>query len=180
MTHTKLDQGLKVTIVALLLVLAGVIVYSMQEHIVGVGDTAPNFTVRADNGVQISPKNFGGRVLILNFWATWCPPCVEEIPSLNELQKQMAGSGVVILGVSVDHNEKLYQNMLKKFQIAFPTVRDPDENYSYLYGTFKVPETYIIDHNAKVVRKYIGLPDVDGVPKPWTDPQIVGYLKSLL
>lgn len=179
MTHTKLDQWLKVAIAALLLVLAGVIVYSMREHIVEAGDRAPNFTVRADNGMQISPKNFGGRVLILNFWATWCPPCVEEIPSLNELQKQMAGSGVVILGVSVDHNEKLYQNMLRKFQIAFPTVRDPDENYSYLYGTYKVPETYIIDRNGKVVRKYIGLPDVDGVPKPWTDPQIVGYLKSL-
>ncbi|HEV2687064.1 MAG TPA: TlpA disulfide reductase family protein [Bryobacteraceae bacterium] len=180
MTHNKLDQGLKFAIAGLLGVLAWVIVYSMQEHIVGVGDTAPNFTVRADNGMQISRKNFGGKVLVLNFWATWCPPCVQEIPSLNEFQKMMAGSGVVVLGVSVDHNEKLYQNMLKKFDVTFPTMRDPDEKYSYLYGTYKVPETYIIDRNGKVVHKYIGLPDVDGVPRPWTDPQIVNYVKSLL
>jgi cytochrome c biogenesis protein CcmG, thiol:disulfide interchange protein DsbE len=180
MTHTKLDQGLKVAIGCLMVLLAGVIVYSMQEHIVGVGDTAPNFSVKADNGAQISPKSFGGRVLVLNFWATWCPPCIQEIPSLNELQKLMGPSGVVVLGVSVDRKENLYQNMVQKFGITFPTVRDPDEKYSYMYGTYKVPETYIIDHTGKVVRKYIGLPDVDGQPKPWTDPAIVGYLKSLL
>lgn len=180
MTNTKLDQGLKFAIAGLLGVLGWVVVNSMREHIVQAGDTAPNFTVKADNGQQFSPKNFGGKVLVLNFWATWCPPCVQEMPSLNEFQKMMASQGVVVLGVSVDHNDQLYRNMLKKFEVAFPTVRDPDENYSYLYGTYKVPESYIIDRTGKVAIKFVGLPEIDGASVPWTDPRIIAKVKSLL
>ena len=180
MTHTKLDQGLKAAIVVLLAALGYVIVNSMKEHIVETGDTAPNFTVQADNGRQISPKDFGGKVLVLNFWATWCPPCVQETPSLNEFQKLMASQGVVVLGISVDHREDLYRAFLKKFDVQYPTMRDPEEKYSYLYGTYKVPESYIIDRNGKVVKKFIGLPEVNGESRPWTDPEIVNFVKSLL
>lgn len=180
MTHGKLDQTLKAAIGLLLVALAGVIVYTMQDHIVGVGDRAPNFSIVTDSGMQISPRNFGGKVLVLNFWATWCPPCVQEMPSLNEFSKMMASSGVVVLGISVDRNEKLYQNMLKKFQVAFQTARDPEENINTMYGTYKFPESYIISRDGKVVHKFIGLPEQDGVSKRWTDPDIVNYVKSLL
>ena len=180
MTQNKVDLGLKVAIVVLLAALGWVIANSMQEHIVTAGDTAPNFTIHTDNGQVISTKNFGGKVLVLNFWASWCPPCVQEMPSLNELQKMFAGQGVVVVGVSVDRNPQLYQNMVKRFQVSFPTMRDPDENLSYMFGTYKVPETYIIDRNGKVVQKIIGLPEKDGAVKPWTDPEIVSYVRSLL
>src|SRR5690349_4430930 len=180
MTQAKLDQALKAAIGILLGALVFVIVYTMQDHIVGVGDRAPNFTIATDSGMQISPRNFGGKVLVLNFWATWCPPCVQEMPSLNEFSKMMAGSGVVVLGVSVDRNEKLYQNMLKRFQVTFQTARDPGENINAMYGTYKFPESYIINRDGKVVQKFIGLPEQDGVAKRWTDPDIVNYVKSLL
>jgi cytochrome c biogenesis protein CcmG, thiol:disulfide interchange protein DsbE len=180
MTQSKIDLYIKVVIGALLALLAWLIVDTMQEHIVVAGDTAPNFKLTADNGRQFTPRDFGGKVLVLNFWASWCPPCVQEIPSLNEFQKMFAADGVVVLGVSVDHNEKNYRTMVKNFKIVFPTVRDPEENVSYKYGTYKVPESYIIDRNGKVVRKFIGLPEQDGVAKLWTAPEIVGLVKSLL
>ncbi len=180
MTHSKVDLAIKGTIGALLVALGFVVVWSMQEHIVGPGDTAPNFTITTSAGDRMTPRSFGGKVLVLNFWATWCAPCVEEAPSLNEFAKTFKDSGVVVLGVSVDRNEQLYRNFVKRFDVSYPTARDPEENLSYRYGTYKIPESYIIDRNGKVVRKYAGLPERDGQAISWMDPELVGFVKSLL
>ena len=180
MTHSKVDQAIKIVIGALTAALAFVIVYTMQDHIVQEGDRAPNFTIATDSGKRISPRDFGGKVLVVNFWATWCAPCVEEAPSLSEFQKELANSGVVVLGVSVDRRADLYENFIKHFQLSFQTARDPEENISALYGTSRFPESYIIDRNGKVVRKYSGLPERNGQAIPWTDPELMAYVKSLL
>ena len=111
-------------------------------------------------------------MLVLNFWATWCAPCVEEEPSLSEFQKRLAGSGVVVVGVSVDKNPGLYSQFLKRFSPAFQTARDPDETISNSYGTFKFPETYVIDRNGKVVQKVIGA-------RNWMDPDNLASFQSL-
>jgi cytochrome c biogenesis protein CcmG/thiol:disulfide interchange protein DsbE len=180
MAHSKVDQVLKVAVGALLVALGFVIVYTIREHITEAGDKAPMFSVTTDRGAKITPADFGGKVLVLNFWASWCQPCVQEEPSLNQFQKMLANSGVVVLGISVDHNEKRYQDFLQRFQPVFQTARDPEESINTRYGTYKIPESYIIDRNGKVVRKFIGLPDRDGQFIPWTDPELVGYVKSLL
>ena len=180
MTHSKVDLAIKGIIAALLVTLGFVVVWSMQEHIVGVGDTAPNFTITTSAGDQVTPRNFGGKVLVLNFWASWCAPCVEEAPSLNEFAKTFKNAGVVVLGVSVDRNEQAYLNFVKRFDVSYPTARDPQENLSYRYGTYKIPESYIIDRNGKVVRKYAGLPERDGQAISWMDPELVNFVKSLL
>src|SRR3984957_18815486 len=124
MTHSKVDLAIKGTIGALLVALGLVVTWSMQEHIVGVGDEAPNFTVTTSAGDQVTPRNFGGKVLVLNFWASWCAPCVEEAPSLNEFAATFKNSGVVVLGVSVDRKEEAFQNFVKRFGVAFPIARD--------------------------------------------------------
>ena len=180
MKQNKIDLAIKAATGVLLVALAFVIVYSVQDHVVGVGDSAPEFRVKTENGAVVTPTNFGGKVLILNFWASWCAPCVQEIPSLNQIQKMFASQGLVVLGVNVDSKEELYRKMLQRFQVIFQTVRDPQENINYQYGTYKVPESYIIDRNGKVLQKYAGLPDVNGEWKVWTDPQIVSYVRSLL
>ena len=180
MKQNRIDLAIKAATGVLLVALAFVIVYSVQDHVVGVGDSAPGFRVKTENGAVMTPTNFGGKVLILNFWASWCAPCVQEIPSLNQIQKMFASQGLVVLGVNVDSKEDLYRNMLRRFQVTFQTVRDPQENINYRYGTYKVPESYIIDRNGKVLQKYAGLPDVNGEWKVWTDPQIVSYVRSLL
>jgi cytochrome c biogenesis protein CcmG, thiol:disulfide interchange protein DsbE len=180
MTHSKVDLAIKGTIAALLAALGWVVVWSMQEHIVEVGDTAPNFSITTSAGDQVTPRSFGGKVLVLNYWASWCAPCVEEAPSLNEFAKTLKASGVVVLGVSVDRNEQSYLNFVKHFDVSYPTARDPQENLSYRYGTYKIPESYIIDRNGKVVRKYAGLPERNGQAISWMDPELVGFVKSLL
>lgn len=171
---------MKIAIGALLAALAFVIVYTMKPHITQVGDKAPAFSVTTDRGAVLSPQNFGGKVLVLNFWASWCAPCVEEEPSLNEFQKMLASSGVVVLGVSIDRNPDQYQKFIKRFDVAFQTARDPEEDINYRYGTFQFPESYIINRDGKVVRKFAGLPERDGQVIPWTDPELVGFVKSLL
>jgi peroxiredoxin len=180
MAHSKADLIIKGSIGALLVALGFVVVWSMQEHIVGEGDMAPNFTITTSAGDQVTPRNFGGKVLVLNFWASWCAPCVEEAPSLNEFAQTLKNSGVVVLGVSVDRNQQFYQNFVKRFGVSYPTARDPGQNLSYRYGTYKIPESYIIDRNGKVVRKYAGLPERDGQAISWMDPELVGFVKSLL
>ena len=72
----------------------------------------------------------------MNFWATWCPPCVEELPSLNEFQRRMAASGVVVLGVSVDKNEQAYKKFLARSKVVFQTARDP-EAFARSLGAFQ-------------------------------------------
>jgi peroxiredoxin len=169
----KLERVLQILIGALLIALIVVVSGTMRERIVVAGDSAPDFKITADNGRQISRTNFGGKVLVLNFWATWCPPCIEEIPSLDAMQKQLANSGVVVLAVSVDKNEKAYKDFLSRAGVTFTTSRDPEANVSAEYGTFKYPETYVIDRNGKVVQKIIG-------PTDWTDAKMVSYIRSLL
>lgn len=172
MNSTRVDTAIKAAIAGLFCVLGWIIFTSTKDTVIDVGDTAPAFAVTTDRGLKITPANFGGRVLVLNFWGTWCAPCVEEIPSLDQFAQANANSGVVVLGISVDRNEKLYNNFLKRFQVSFQTARDPDAKISGEYGTFKYPETYIIDKNGKVVQKIIG-------PRNWSDPEISNYVRSL-
>ncbi len=111
-------DGLGLGLFGLLAVLTAGLVYTvsgtLKERIVEAGETAPKFTLKTDQGRQVSRADFGGKLLVLNFWATWCQPCVEEIPSLNEFAKKYSDQGVVVLGVSVDRNEKLYRDFVQR------------------------------------------------------------------
>jgi peroxiredoxin len=127
-----------------------------------VGKAAPNFTVR-DSDRTVTLSQFKGQVVVLNFWATWCPPCIEEMPSLVRMQQHMQSKGVTVLAVSVDVDENNYRRFLKEHGVNLLTVRDPDQKSNGLYGTFKFPETYIIDRNGIMRRKFIGAVD-------WTEP----------
>ena len=164
----------------LLIVLAvafGAFLYTIHDlfeyRIIEAGDRAPKFSITTESGQKVSHTDFGGKLLVLNFWATWCPPCVEEMPSLNEFARTIQPQGVVVLGVSIDRNEKAYRDFLARHQLSFQVARDPEESISSTYGTFKWPETYVIDREGKVVQKYVG-------PRDWTDPQIMNSIKALL
>ena len=145
----------------------------MEQRIIEAGDTAPKFSVKTENGQQIGRSEFPGKLLMVNFWATWCPPCVEEMPSLNAFARAMAPEGITVLGISIDRNDKAYREFLQRNQLQFLVARDPEENISSSYGTFKWPETYVINREGKVVQKFVG-------PRDWTDPKIVNSIRALL
>ncbi|HSY58621.1 MAG TPA: TlpA disulfide reductase family protein, partial [Terriglobales bacterium] len=114
-----------------------------------------------------------GNVVVLNFWATWCPPCVDEAPSLNALQRRIAPLGGTVLGISLDEDQDAYENFLKAYQLGFPNYRDPSKKIAMDYGTTMYPETYIIDRQGRLDRKIIG-------PQDWTSPEMTSYLDSIL
>jgi cytochrome c biogenesis protein CcmG/thiol:disulfide interchange protein DsbE len=135
-----------------------------------IGTQAPDFTVN-DGEKSVTLSQFRGKPVVLNFWATWCPPCVQEIPSMVQLQKQL-GDKVVILAVSTDVDADAYKKFTAKNTQGLLTVRDGDNRANALYGTFAFPETYIIDRDGIIRRKFIGAVE-------WTSPEIVDYLNKL-
>lgn len=131
---------------------------------------APDFTVK-DNDRTVTLSQFKGKPVLLNFWATWCAPCIEEMPSLVQLQRKM-GDRLTVIAVSVDVDDNAYRHFLKANSIDLLTVRDPDQKSNALYGTFKYPETYAIDSKGTIRRKFIGAVN-------WNDPEIQAYLGGL-
>jgi thiol-disulfide isomerase/thioredoxin len=129
--------------------------------------------VTTDQGRTISRSDFGSKILVLNFWASWCAPCIQEMPSLDQFARQFAGKGVTVLAISVDTNEQKYRELLNRAKPAFLTARDPTADIAARYGTFLYPETYIIDQSGKVLYKEANARD-------WSDPAFLNYFQSLL
>ncbi len=128
---------------------------------------APEFSVQ-DSGRTVALKELRGKVVVLNFWATWCPPCVDELPSLVAMQARMKDQ-VTVFAISMDDDEDAYRQFLAEHKVDLLTIRDPRRQSALLYGTVKYPESYIIDSNGIVRRKYVG-------PVDWTQPAVLDYL----
>jgi thiol-disulfide isomerase/thioredoxin len=156
----------------LTLAFAGLIIVSLRDTSAKEGGQAPTFTITTDQGKKITPESFGGKLLVLNFWASWCVPCVQEIPSLNVFQQKYSGKGVVVVAISMDKNPDKYKSFLEKIPVSFATARDPSADISAEYGTFQYPETYLIK-DGRVVKKY-------GNAENWTTDDITHYVESLL
>jgi thiol-disulfide isomerase/thioredoxin len=171
MHSSNTDRLLRGGIVLLSAVLVYFIYSGIHERVVVAGDSAPEFSIRADNGRTVSLPNFGGKLLVLNFWASWCPPCVQETPSLSQFAATYAPKGVVVLGISVDKDENAYRGFLRKFSPAFLYAREFKLHEDY--GTYMYPETYIIDAKGKVLQKL-------AEPADWMDPRITQFIDSLL
>lgn len=166
---TLTDRILLGLVLVLGITLVWVVSPTLDDGITRVGDMAPDFKVVTDSGRTISRSDFGGKLLVLHFWATWCTGCVQEIPSLDVFEREYGPQGVVVLGVSVDANEKLYRRFMDQFHVSYATSRDPSWDIAARYGTFQLPESYIIDRSGKVVQKIIAAQN-------WADP---GFLQSI-
>ena len=135
-----------------------------------VGRSAPDFTV-SDSQRTVSLHDYKGQVVVLNFWASWCAPCIEEMPSLIQMQHNMRDR-VTVVAVATDHDPDTYRKFVRDHNVDLITVNDPAQKSSDIYGTFGWPETYIIDRKGIIRRKFIG-------PVEWTSPVIVSYLEAL-
>jgi len=168
----SINNSLRALLAVLSVAFAGLIFFSLRDTSAKEGGPAPQFTVSTDQGKTITPVSFGGKVLVLNFWATWCPTCIQEIPSLDAFQKRFAKDGVVVVAVSIDKNEQKYKAFLNKVHVNFDTARDPNADVSTRYGTFIFPETYIIK-DGRIQRKF---PNAEN----WVSDDMTQYVESLL
>jgi cytochrome c biogenesis protein CcmG, thiol:disulfide interchange protein DsbE len=135
-----------------------------------VGMTAPDFTIN-DGGQTVRLDQYRGKTVVLNFWASWCPPCLEEFPSLMQLQQQLPN--VVVLAVSFDTDADAYHRYLIDNHLANMVIAlDLSQKSNLAFGTTRPPETYIIDAQGRIRRKFIGAQD-------WTSPEIENYLRNL-
>jgi cytochrome c biogenesis protein CcmG, thiol:disulfide interchange protein DsbE len=133
------------------------------------GQVAPDFNV-SDGKSSIHLADYRGKIVLLNFWATWCPPCVREMPGLIDLHHDRPD--LAILAVSIDEDEDAYKHYLDRRHVDLISVRDPNQTAAKLYHTEGWPETYIIDRQGVIRRKLVGDPD-------WSNPEIRAYLSSL-
>lgn len=141
---------------------------------VGKGQQAPDFTLSDMQGKKVSLADFRGKVVLINFWASWCPPCRKEMPSMERLYRQYQQQGLVILAVNVEKNgAQAVQRFLQQTPYSFPILLDTDAEVQNRYKVFRFPESFIIDRNGKVVEKVIGAID-------WTSGSTFELIKFLL
>ena len=135
------------------------------------GDMISEFTLPDIKGAMHSlPK---GEVVLLNFWATWCPPCRKEIPSMAVLHDKYAAQGLKVIAVSVDKESRNLQAFMREYSLPFQVLHDADSTVAHGYGVFRYPESFLIDRNGKVVYHLIGAKD-------WMSESITQTIEGML
>jgi len=136
---------------------------------------APDFTLRSMNGPNLRLQEQRGQVVLVNFWATWCGPCRQEIPHLNKLYEKYHASGFVLLGVNIDEDPRVAADVAAKLGVKFPVLLDTDKKVSRLYDMSAMPATVVIDRDGRV--RYIHRGYRDGYEQSY-EQQIRGLLKE--
>lgn len=138
------------------------------------GSQAPDFSLPNQAGQNQSLSQFSKQVVLLNFWATWCAPCVSEMASLDRLYQKYKDKGFIVLAVSVDEEGwKVIHEFLKKIPVTFPILLDVDYKAADQYGSYRVPESYLIDKQGQVVEKILGA-------REWDAPEMTSRIEKLI
>lgn len=139
----------------------------------GEGDVAPDFTLQDTEGNRVSLADLRGKVVLVNFWATWCPPCRAEMPSMDTLNDAMAEEDFVMLAINIEENGRtVVPEFLAKNPHRFPVLYDDQGVVQKTYGVYKFPESFIVRKDGVIDDKIIGAID-------WAHPETIAYLKSL-
>ncbi|ACL71644.1 peroxiredoxin-like protein [Thioalkalivibrio sulfidiphilus HL-EbGr7] len=120
---------------------------------------APDFTLKSASGENLRLSDFRGQVVLLNFWATWCAPCRQEMPPLNALHERYQRLGFVVLGVSIDDDPRVAARMAQQLSVSYPILFDTDKRISRLYEVRAMPSTYLIDRDGRVRHVHLGYRD---------------------
>jgi peroxiredoxin len=126
------------------------------------GLPAPAFSLpRLDGQGELSLADLRGRVVLLNFWATWCKPCEDEMPAMQRLWQRLAGPGFELVAVSVDDGSADVEAFRARLGLGFPILLDPARDVAHAYQSFRYPESYLIDRDGRILARYIGPRDWD-------------------
>ncbi len=138
------------------------------------GSPAPDFTLKDLSGRDVRLKDLQGKVVIVNFWATWCPPCRGEVPSMVKLNEAMAGKEFQMLAISIDEGGKeAVEGFFRDSGARLPALLDSEQKVSKMYGTTGVPETFVVDKKGIILKKVVGAMD-------WSDPQVIQFLNEVI
>jgi peroxiredoxin len=138
-----------------------------------IGEPAPAFSLPTLDGDATELARLRGRVVLVNLGASWCPPCLEEMPSLQRLHQKLSAEGLVVLGVSADDDEKDIRQVLAKIPVSFPILRDPDGRMANQYRATGYPETYLVDKQGRLQATFIG-------PREWDSPEVLQKVRRYL
>ena len=163
--------------VGIALVGAAIALYWMGDPVeppLGRGDAAPAFelpTLAGDRSIALG--DLRGRVALVNFWATWCKPCEEEMPAMQRLYEALRGDGFELVAISVDESRDDVVGFQERLQVGFPILLDPSQSTSRLYQTTGFPESLLVDAEGRIVERYVG-------PREWDHPDYVARVRRLM
>lgn len=137
------------------------------------GSSAPDFTLVNPAGKQVSLKDYRGKVVFLNFWASWCGPCRSEMPGMDKLYQEFKGKGFEVLAVNVKDKREDALKFMKELKISYPVALDPAGDVGLLYGAWAMPTTYLIDRKGVVIARLWG-------PADWYSTSARNLIKDLV
>ena len=132
---------------------------------------AQNFTGKLADEKIVNLKDYSGRFVLLNFWATWCSPCLKEMPDFEKAYQQMGREKLIVLAVGMGEDTKKISKFAEKYGFTFPMVADPKLEITNLYGVKNIPVTYLIDPEGVVLGRALGIRD-------WANPDLLAFIKS--
>jgi len=134
---------------------------------------APDFRVRTPDDRPLHLAELKGKVVFLNFWATWCEPCEREMPAMERLHRALGPEGLSLVAVSVDESAEPVDQFRERFGLTFKILLDPDKRVANLYQTYRFPETLLIGRDGVVIERYVG-------PRDWDSPLYEARIRRLL
>lgn len=168
-------RAVRLVVIGVAVVLAALVsVRRAGEPSLVLDQPAPALRLPALGGGEVDLESFRGRVVLLNFWATWCPPCVEEMPSLVALDRELRDDGLAVVGVSVDGDVRALRRFVEEHGVSYVVARDPSGVFAeHVYRTVEYPTSYVIDAEGVVRERYVG-------PVRWDAPGATAHLRKRL
>lgn len=139
-----------------------------------VGQPLADFSLANLQGDTVQLSRLQGRVVFINIWATWCKPCIDEMPTIQQLYQKLQPSGLEVLTVSLDPlGKQIVEPFMRRYQLTFPVLLDLKSEVERLYGTTGVPESFIVDKEGRLIEKIVG-------PRDWAHPNMIARFQQLL